>query len=153
MGVASENFRRALTRSPTTSVSFLPPLIYVSNLRTHMQTIRPFPPRPTQRNSNITDRLTTATHVFINMMLSTNHFNHHMMDHIQSSNESISTSLSTSMVVQILFPSTVSNLLTSIETKCNTLHKLQSHPPHRVEQPALVDVYTFCSTFLHRSVS
>ena len=38
---------------------------YVSNLRTHTQTIRPPPPCPTQRNSNIIDGLSTATHVFI----------------------------------------------------------------------------------------
>ena len=37
----------------------------VSNLRTHTQTIRPPPPCPTQRNSNIIDGLSTATHVFI----------------------------------------------------------------------------------------
>ena len=30
-----------------------------------MQTIHPAPPRLTQRNSNITDRLSTATHIFI----------------------------------------------------------------------------------------
>ena len=41
------------------------PSDYISNLRTHMQTIRPPPPRPTQRNSKIIDGLSTATHVFI----------------------------------------------------------------------------------------
>lgn len=40
-------------------------------------------------------------HIFLsNMMLSANHFNHHMMDHTQSSDEPISTSLSTLMVVR-----------------------------------------------------
>ena len=47
-------------------ISSLPdPADYVSNLRTHMQTIRPSPPRPTEWNSHIIDGLSTATHVFI----------------------------------------------------------------------------------------
>ena len=47
-------------------ISSLPdPADYVSNLRTHMQTIRPSPPCPTERNSHIIDGLSTATHVFI----------------------------------------------------------------------------------------
>ena len=38
------------------------------------------------------------------MMLSANHFNHHMMDHTQSSKDLINTSLSTSTVVTTLSP-------------------------------------------------
>ena len=50
----------------TPSQTSLPdPSDYISNLGTHMQTIRPPPPRPTQRNSKIIDGLSTATHVFI----------------------------------------------------------------------------------------
>ena len=51
------------TPSPITSLP--DPCDYVSNLKAHMQTIRPSSPRLTQRNSNITDGLSTATHVFI----------------------------------------------------------------------------------------
>ena len=51
--------------TPSQTSSLPDPSDYVANLRTHMQTIRPPPPCPTQRNSNIIDGLSTATHVFI----------------------------------------------------------------------------------------
>ena len=51
--------------TPSQTSSLPDPSDYVSNLRTHMQSIRPPPPRPTQWNSNITNGLSTATHVFI----------------------------------------------------------------------------------------
>ena len=51
--------------TPSQPNSLPDPADYVSNLRSHMQTIRPHAPRPTQRNSNIVDGLSTATHVFI----------------------------------------------------------------------------------------
>ena len=41
------------------------PSDYVSQLRTHMQRIRPPPPRLSQRNSHVSEALATATHVFI----------------------------------------------------------------------------------------
>ena len=51
--------------TPSQTSSLPDPSDYVSNLRTHMRAIRPPPPRPTQRNSNVIDGLSTATHVFI----------------------------------------------------------------------------------------
>ena len=52
----------------THSQSFLPdPSDFISNLKSRMHHIRPHPPRPTQRKSNISDDLSTATHVFIMM--------------------------------------------------------------------------------------
>ena len=41
------------------------PSDYVSQLKAHMQQIRPSPPRPTQKNSRVNQALSTATHVFI----------------------------------------------------------------------------------------
>ena len=51
------------TSSPT--ISLPDPSDYVSQFKTHMKSIRPSPPCPTQRNSHIIDGLSTATHVFI----------------------------------------------------------------------------------------
>ena len=51
------------TASPTTSLAN--PSDYVSHLKAHMQLIRPPPPRPTMRNSQVSESLSTATHVFI----------------------------------------------------------------------------------------
>ena len=51
------------TASPTPSQP--DPSDYVSQLKAHMQLIRPPPPRPTQRNSYVSVALSTATHVFI----------------------------------------------------------------------------------------
>ena len=50
--------------TPSQMTSLPDPCDYVSNLKAHMQTIQPSP-RLTQRHSNITDGLSTATHVFI----------------------------------------------------------------------------------------
>ncbi len=41
------------------------PSDYVSQLKAHMQLIRLPPPRPTQRTSQVSEALSTATHVFI----------------------------------------------------------------------------------------
>ena len=50
------------TASPTTSLA--DPSDYVSQLKAHMQLIRPPPPRPRKRNSQVSEGLSTATHVF-----------------------------------------------------------------------------------------
>ena len=95
-----------------------------------------------QLNSELTCRLFTLLHLappsktatssmvcqlphtcLSGMMLSANHSNHHMTDHTQSSNERTSTSPSISMVVRTPSPLIVSNLLTSTQTACTTLHK------------------------------
>ena len=47
--------------TPSQTNSLPDPSEYISNLRTHMQTIRPSSPRPTQQKSNIIDGLSTAT--------------------------------------------------------------------------------------------
>ena len=52
------------TASPTTSLADLLS-DYVSQLKAHMQLICPPPPRPTKRNSQVSEALSTATHVFI----------------------------------------------------------------------------------------
>ena len=50
----------------TTSPTPLPdPTDYLSQLKAHMQLLRPSPPRPTLRHSNVHTDLATATHVFI----------------------------------------------------------------------------------------
>ena len=51
------------TFSPTTSLP--DPSDFVMQLKSHFQSIRPQPPRITQRNSNIPHNLSTATHVFV----------------------------------------------------------------------------------------
>ena len=51
------------TASPTTCLA--DPSDYVSQLKAHMQLIRPPPPRPTKRNSQVSEALSTAIHVFI----------------------------------------------------------------------------------------
>ena len=51
------------TASPTTSLD--DPSDYVSQLKAHIQLIRPPPPRPTKRNSQVSEALSTATYVFI----------------------------------------------------------------------------------------
>eukprot|EP00731_Ephydatia_muelleri_P009752 Em0005g338a len=51
--------------TPSQPNSLPDPIDFVLNLRTRMQSIRSTPPRATQRNNNITDGLSTATHVFI----------------------------------------------------------------------------------------
>ena len=56
--------------APSQTSSLPDPSDYVSNLRTHMQTIQPPPPHPNEWNTNIINGLSTVTHVF--MMLSIN---------------------------------------------------------------------------------
>ena len=51
------------TTSPTNSLP--DPSDFATNLRNHFKSIRPSPPRQTQRNSNIPPALSTTTHVFI----------------------------------------------------------------------------------------
>ena len=51
--------------TPSSTPSLPDPSDYVSQLRTHMQHIRPPPPRPSQKNSHVSEALATATHVFI----------------------------------------------------------------------------------------
>lgn len=51
------------TSSPPSSV--IDPTDYVSQLKANMQLILPTSPRPSQRNSAVSDILSTATHVFI----------------------------------------------------------------------------------------
>ena len=51
--------------TPSSTPSLPDPSDYVSQLRTHMQHIRPPLPRPSQRNSHVNESLSTATHVFI----------------------------------------------------------------------------------------
>jgi hypothetical protein len=70
------------TTSPTTSLP--DPSDFVTQLKSHFQTIHPQPPRTAQRNSNIPHNLSTATHVFIRHDGVRNHCNHHMMDHFLS---------------------------------------------------------------------
>ena len=54
-----EFFTTSSTPSPVN------PSDYVSQLKTHMQRIRPPQPRPTRRNSHVSQSLLTCTHVFI----------------------------------------------------------------------------------------
>ena len=49
--------------SPTPSLT--DPSDYVSQLKAHMQRIRPPLPRPTNNNSQVSNTLSTATHVFV----------------------------------------------------------------------------------------
>ena len=51
--------------TPSSTPSLPDPSDYASQLRTHMQRIRPPPPRLSQRNSHVSEALATATHVFI----------------------------------------------------------------------------------------
>ena len=51
------------TASPTTSLA--DPSDYVYQFKAHIQLIRPPLPRPTKRNSQVSEALSTATHVFI----------------------------------------------------------------------------------------
>ena len=51
------------TSSPTTSLP--DPSDFVSQLKSHIEILRPQPPRTTQRSSNIPHALLTATHVFV----------------------------------------------------------------------------------------
>ena len=51
------------TPSPTTSLP--DPVDFISKLKQHFKHVHPISPRPTQRTSHISDRLSTATHVFI----------------------------------------------------------------------------------------
>ena len=51
------------TTSPTPPLP--DPTDYLSQLKAHMQLLRPTPPRPTLRHSNVHPDLATATHVFI----------------------------------------------------------------------------------------
>ena len=51
------------TPSPTTSLPN--PSEFVNQLRTHFRTTSPISPRPTQWTTNIADRLSSATHVFV----------------------------------------------------------------------------------------
>ena len=51
------------TASPATSPP--DPSNFVSQLKSHFQTVQPIATRQTQRSSHISDRLSTATHVFI----------------------------------------------------------------------------------------
>ena len=54
-----EFFTTSSTPSPVN------PSVYVSQLKTHMQRIRPPQSRPTRRNSHVSQSLLTCTHVFI----------------------------------------------------------------------------------------
>jgi hypothetical protein len=47
------------------SKAMIDPTDYVSQLKTHMQCVRPTPPRTVQRNTRVPQALATATHVFV----------------------------------------------------------------------------------------
>jgi hypothetical protein len=47
------------------SKSIIDPTDYVTQLKTHMQCVRPTPPRTVQRNTRVPQALATATHVFV----------------------------------------------------------------------------------------
>ena len=88
-------------------------------------------------------------HTFLfGMMLSANHFKHHMMDHTQSSKEPINTSPSTSTIVMTLSPLTASNQPIWIPITHFSPRRLHSQPPHHVRPPALVDVSTSLPSYL-----
>ena len=113
--------------TPSQTSSLPDPSDYVANLRTHMQTIRPPPPCPTQRNSNIIDGLSTATHVFIRHDAVRKPLQPRYDGPYRVIKRTENTLQSTSMVVTILSPSIASNPLISIPTTSNPTS--QTTPP------------------------